>query len=455
MQRRLFSEYAVVAALSVLRLCLAGPIYMPLLDDYIQYHNYAQLMGGLPSAIKTLGLFAARPAAGLLDIVLWSQFYGNLFIAVILISLVYAASAIVFRRLFEAGSFFYVVYLLFPLNLEGTYWLSAATRIVPALLLAGLAGTYAKGNKPLAAGLCCLFAAGFYEQGFVLAAGLVLWYAIERRDWRMAAIPPVCFGLYFFITRLAGDSALYGGRTQYVMPWVIFGNVTGQIWSVLKGGAVITVKGAARGLTAGVWAYTVMAVCLYLVWSFHKKSAGRPHMILLGLAFAAGPMAPFFVIANPWVSMRAAACCIPGIALAADAALGSRRAVSTALAAVFLLATVSELADYAAVARYDATVLTALAQATEGMERSENVGVYGLEPYILPEQNYIWHEHIHGVTESRWALTGGLRAVANSMDVPTVTPLAQNIYIDYADLSQYDCFLKIDNGMTITEVPSK
>jgi len=455
MGRKLNSEYAAVAALSALRLSLTGLQYMPLLDDYIQYHNYAHLMGGLPETVKTLGLLAARPAAGLLDIVVWSRFYGNLFVAVLLISLLYAASAVVFRRLFEAGSFFYVVYLLFPLNLEGTYWLSAATRIVPALLAAGLAGTYAKGNKPLAAGISCLLAAGFYEQGFVLAAGLVIWYAIEGRQWKMAAIPPLCFAIYLFFTRLAGDSALYGGRTQYVMPWDVFDNVTGQIWSVLKGGAVITFKGALRGLTAGIWAYVMMAACLSLVWSFHKNSAGKPHMILLGLAFAVGPLAPFFVIANPWVSMRAAACCIPGLALAADAALGSKKAVSTAVAAVFLLATASELADYKAVARYDAAVLTALAQATEGLSRGTNVGVYGLEPYVLPEQNYIWHEHIHGVTESRWALTGGLRAVANSMDVPTVTPLAQNIYVDYADLSQYDCFLKIDNGMTITEVPSK
>ena len=241
MQRKLPVEYAAVAALSAVRLALAGPNYLPLLDDYIQYHNYAQLMGGLPSAITTLGLFAARPVAGLLDIVLWSRLYGNLFVAVMLISLLYAASAVVFRRLFEAGSFFYVVYLLFPLNLEGTYWLSAATRIVPALLHAGLAGTYAKGKRPLAAGICCLMAAGFYEQGFVLAAGLVIWYATLARNWRMAAIPPLCLGIYMIFTRLAGESALYGGRTQYVMPWEIFENVAGQIWCVVKGGAVITV----------------------------------------------------------------------------------------------------------------------------------------------------------------------------------------------------------------------
>ncbi|HWQ50307.1 MAG TPA: hypothetical protein VN369_00775, partial [Terriglobales bacterium] len=177
--------------------------------------------------------------------------------------------------------------------------------------------------------------------------------------------------------------------------------------------------------------------------------------VLLGLAFAAGPLVPFFFIANPWVSMRAAACCVPGLALAADAALGSRRAVGVAVAAVFLLATASELADYAAVTRHDAALLEALAGATEGMGRGTSVGVYGLEPYVLPEQNYIWHEHIHGVTESRWALTGGLRATANSMEVPTVTPLAGNIYMDYADLTQYDVFLQADEGMTITEVPPK
>ena len=455
MQRKFSIEYAAVMTLAVLRLSLAGFRYAPLLDDYIQYYNYANLMGSLGEAVKTLGLFATRPIAGLLDIVLWSKFYNCLFAAVILIALMYGVSAIIFKRLFEAGSFFYVVYLLFPLNIEGTYWLSAATRIVPSLVLAGLAGTYAKNKKPLLAALCCFLAAGFYEQGFVLAAGLVVWYGVSIGKPSYIALPPVCFAAYSALTGLAGTSALYGNRAQYVMPKEVWSEVTSQIGAILKGGAVITVKGAARGLSSGIWALLAAVICLALVRVFHTDGKSRKNMIVLGLLFAIGPMVPFFIIANPWVSMRAAACCIPGIALAADSAVGSKRAVSIVFAAVFLLATASELADYKTVATHDAAVLNALSKATAGIGRGVNVGVYGLEPYILKEQNYVWHEHIHGVTESRWALTGGLRAVSNSMDVPTVTPLAENIYPDYANLEQYDILFRITDDMTVIKESGK
>ena len=70
-----------------------------------------------------------------------------------------------------------------------------------------------------------------------------------------------------------------------------------------------------------------------------------------------------------------------------------------------------------------------------------------MQPCYLPDQNYEWHEHLHGVTESRWALTGALRQTCDSLDIPTVTPLAQgSVYGEYADPAQYDAFLLVRGG---------
>ena len=135
---------AALYALALLRFAMLGFSYRPLLDDYIQYYNYANLMGSLPEVVKTLGLFAARPLAGLADIVVWSHFWPCLFVAVALLAALLTAAALLFERLFDRmvgiGPLFACFFLLLPVNFEATYWLSAATRIVPGLVLAACAG---------------------------------------------------------------------------------------------------------------------------------------------------------------------------------------------------------------------------------------------------------------------------------------------------------------------------
>ncbi len=542
MKRKNLTEYMAVAALCVLRLSLAGFSYTPMLDDYIQYHNYRYLQGGLSELIDGLGLLAARPLAGIADIGFWSLFYENLFIAVVLISLIYAAAAFLFRRAFGAGIWFYAVFLLSPVTLEGTYWLSAATRVVPSLLAAALAVTCVKGRRPVpSAFLClvfCLMAAGFYEQGFVLAATLVIVLGFVKKKYYYMLVPFASFGIYLTFTSIWGESALYGGRMEIFMPWEVWEPVTAQIFGVVKGGFVIAANGFFRGFGTGI-SLVGVAIGVVLMWflcsilsrgeGVDTKMSSRFGRGALGVIIMAAPLAPFFVLGNPWVSLRAVATCMPGAALLVDSILpalrgsgdgtkegakpdkvkepevkkgtnllldrvpdgkggftiakppsvGEVKAKSSGkrakngknakdrrfdvkfdiirvgvclLSGVFLLGISSELADYKKVTQYDTALLEELAMATEGMGRDMSVGIHGLEPYVLQEQNYVWHEHIHGITESRWALTGALRATAGSMDVPTVTPLAEDIYPDYSDMSQYDAILYWDEGdMSLSE----
>lgn len=54
------------------------------------------------------------------------------------------------------------------------------------------------------------------------------------------------------------------------------------------------------------------------------------------------------------------------------------------------------------------------------------IGILGIEPTFLPDQNFLWHEHIHGCTESMWAFTGLIGSMAGSDAPASVTPLPSN-----------------------------
>ena len=86
--------------------------------------------------------------------------------------------------------------------------------------------------------------------------------------------------------------------------------------------------------------------------------------LLLGVLLCLGPFFPFFVVANPWIGLRALGAALPGLALFADAALRllplsppARRAFCGAALSLLLCATLPELADYRLTAAQDAAVM--------------------------------------------------------------------------------------------------
>ncbi len=525
-QRAYRQRAAALYALALLRFALLGFSYQPLLDDHIQYYNYANLMGALPQAVSRLGLLAARPLAGLADIAVWSRFWPCLFLALALLAALLTLSALLFERLFDemvgTGPLFTWFFLLLPANFEATYWLSASTRVIPGLLLAACAGLCAlrAEKRPwlmLAAGGCCLLAAGFYEQCFVLAAGLcalcgLFWTRRPLTKVASVVLPCAAYGVYATLCAAAGPSALYGARASLVLPFrdaAFFSQhlpqVFEQLYAVFKSIPALTLRALLRFpgvLAQTLWpALPMLLALLALLWwtTLHldkRFSTGareecvssrfaRPEAsdkarqeralgpkeqsctslpadispkkrawlaLLIGALVAIGPFAPFFVIANPWIGLRALGAALPGLALFADALLRiaplspkGARLTAGAIASALLLATLPELADYRLTAAQDAALLEAVADALP--QNAKAVALLGVQPCYLPDQNYEWHEHLHGVTESRWALTGALRQTCDSLDIPTVTPLAQgSVYGEYADPAQYDAFLLVRGG---------
>lgn len=465
--------HGVLLALVMVRNCAAGLAYWPQLDDYIQHHNYASQFT-FSQLQDTVGVLASRPLAGLADYYLWSPLFDRMIWGVVLMSLLYVAAIwmaeALIRRYFPLGPVFPVVMALLPLGVEGTYWMSASTRVVCGLFFACLAAlAFGRWLDDGGWGRALAFLAlmtvpfGFYEQSAVLAMTLVLGMAVleGRRRWKRGllalwALPAA--GLYFAVTGLLSNGGVYGNRAQLFLPnqagyWTdFFPNITGQIWNVLGPGSWATLsRGFLRGLEMVcregmfLWAVLAAALCLLYGWLAARRGGGeeRPRTALalaVGALLAAAPLTVFLILANPWFSFRGAVTSFVGLALMADtfvAALWRRlpgkrvgpAALSALLALVFCVAGASEIRDYrdtwAADQQAARAVLDTLDRdLPEAEDRAGlRVGVLGLEPTFLPDQNFRWHEHIHGCTESGWAFTGLLVSLAGGDVLPSVTPL--------------------------------
>lgn len=464
------------------RACAFGVRYWPQLDDYIQYHNYPSA-GSFWALQQTTGLLASRPLAGLADYFIWGQMFQWMIVGVALISLMLALAAVLLRRqlgrYFTVGPLFLVIVTLLPLGVEGTYWMSASTRVVCGLLLAVLAaGAFLKWmdtgrlSWALAYVLLQPLPLGLYEQSGILAVTLAIGYGILeviRSRKRLARAALSLWGLpamaiyYEAVGQLFGSAGVYSSRAEIILPnspyWqsTFFWQVLEQMKQVFGAGMFYTlVKGFVRGVRLIVsgelllWALAATALCVLLWYLLRREGhsgAGEEKKLSPWLAVVAGvllflaPITIFFILGNPWFSFRGAVTSFAGLALLCDTVvmvlwrrLPGYRCGPAVLAAVtalvFCVAGASEIGDYRDTWENDQGAASAVLEALERdfheddlEEGSPRVGVLNLEASYLPNQNYYYHEHIHGCTESAWAFQGLLECVGDGRPLPSVTPL--------------------------------
>ncbi len=442
------TSFFVVFLLIAARFLYFGFQYFPQLDDYIQHHNYAE-MGTIFAVIKKLGLLTARPLAGILDITLWSSVWPCAIVGVLLLCALYALAAVEFYKLFSGffgtSMFFIVIFALLPLGIEGTYWMSASTRIIPGLFFAALSAvrfaSYLEDGRKR--DLCLSFVFQFltfcfYEQTAVLSCALNVLIALFcLRDGKRWLLSLLCFasaGLYFFCTGLAGPSALYDGRANIILPNsgyyfnTFLPEVFSQLRSAFLGGGYYTfvygfIRGVMRILKDGAWLYClcILVVCILFGFVFsrmHREARGK-FLAPLGIGFLliVAPLTPFFILENPWFSFRGTVPSFVGIALVVDVLLrlitrnsrGSVAVISTLVACMFCICSVSEIADYKATYEADMRVVGKVATLAKAYPDGGKIAILNVEPSYVSELNCKYHEHIIGVTESDWALTGAVR----------------------------------------------
>lgn len=464
--------FGLVFSLIFVRFCCFGFEYYYQLDDYIQHHNFAARSEGLWNVIESLGLLGARPLAGIADVFFWSRFFSVMIVGVLLISIMYAASACllraVWRRHFGTGWVFLIIYSILPLAIEGTYWMSASTRIVCGMFFASLAlwffDTWCEsgGVKNL---ICYavfqLISYGFYEQVLVFSITSVFLVAILRfkkdnyRIW-WAFLSLSNAAIYFGFTHIFSNSGVYSQRTGIILPKAgyyfdtFLPNILGQFKDAfLEGGFYTLAKGFKRGFllifSEKMWLYTlVIAALLALLFVFVRKNtveAKNHHTvkaIIVGFLLALAPISMFFVVEEGWFSLRGTVTSLCGIALIADSLCGLifrktknsavwMSGLVTLMAFTCCIASVSEIYDYRATTENDTKIVTAVTQQLKNdgyIGNKIRIGVLGVEASYLEDQNYYYHEHIHGVTESGWAMSGMAETLTGQK--VDVTPIPAN-----------------------------
>lgn len=454
-------SFAIMFLLLVAMFSWFGPTYWLQLDDYIHYRELQPGTDVVQLCIDN-GLFTSRPLAGLLDLAFWGRIPH--YLGTLLLCAMYAGAAVLFRRLFGrlfgTSHAFLILFCLLPLGFEGGYWHAAATRILPPMFFTAVAvNCYdafvrEKHYAYLAAFLALtLLSFCFYEQMLVLSLALSLMlmctYLLEK-EWRGL------WGLTVFLP-VAGYAAITGyfsglaegqlaSRMKLILPWdpewlsshmprlmpqlkTSFGEAFRQILS----------RGFVRGVdiifTEGIWLAALIPVAGVVVYVLirRQKPVSRPKLVHLTPLFAAlaflAPITPFFVIADPWFSLRGILPSFLGLALAADYLLRMVTKDRTALAAalivpVFLVCSVSELSDYRAVTLENQQVAEAILAADERYGLSGRVGILDLDHVYLEDQNFLYHDHVMSSHASDWALTGLVRYHARTPAISyTPTPL--------------------------------
>jgi len=427
------------------RCCYYGFTYFEQFDDYTRYSVFTG--GGLRAARAFL---APEPLGAVCDSLIWSRFAEKLIWAVGIISGLYAVSGValhaVFRRRFGTGYVFYVVYALLPLGFEGSYWLSASTRIIPALFFAALALLFydrwcLRGKK----GMLALFIAFqfvcfcFHEQTalFSAAATVVVMLAVPQSERRRAQGGWLFLANGFFVflfTRLlpaGGDS----GKALAFLNLHPCGSLKQnpaweQIAAVFqKGGAGTLGKGLKRGFEflAVEPNYIYILFVLTLAFSFYiaARNTHRTNVrffaeLFSGLLLAAAPLAGFFILKAPDFSVRNAVPAFCGLALMADAlsdlVFGNLRdgekksaVFAAVLAALCCVSSVSELHDYRATTLSDTHICVAAGQALAELRapvgEKREVLLLNVAPSCLKDGNFFYREHDYGVTSSAEAMT--------------------------------------------------
>ena len=433
----------------LLRASFGGIYYEPILDDTVQYILYPTSVD-YGALIAREGMFSSRPLAALTDLFVVGRME-NLFFAVILMAVMHGISCVLFQRVlsrfFSVGPVFAVIYTLLPLGCEGTYWLSAATRVVSGLFFTACAAAvlcrFIDAGKwwrvPLYF-LLELLSFGFYEQILVLSftlSGLIfLRYWRERRA-ALSWLAFLCAGIYFgFTAHFAADSPL-SDRMELIFPDtpyyfnVFLPDLARQIgMSFLSAGVRTTFVGFWRGLAAcftggiGGWLYGFAAAGLavwYGILHWPRRCCtvvsveGWVRALLWGLLLFLAPITPFFVIARPYFSLRSTVPSFVGAAILIDlffrALIRRRRAmaaVSGAMVFVCLLGCASEIGDYKATAREDRVLAQAILERES--EFYGRVGFLGVKEFPVTEQNYPYHEHVASVAAADWTLTAKLAA---------------------------------------------
>ena len=428
----------LVVVLSFFRFSYFGFSYTPYLDDYTQYLYYPSFENPWEKILlKGAGLRSTRPLAGLFDFFLWSRFGQNLGVVVFVMSILYGASGVLFFKAFKdlginLGPIFFAIYLFLPLNAEGTYWISASSRIGVSLFLASIAMWAVAKDKTL---LFCVFSflsVWFYEQTAVVSVSLGALTAILKKSPKILVFVTVVFlSLLVFYFRF-GSLGENADRLKITAP----GEVLKAGLSVLAALAdimgrinfLIIFKGFIRGFKiialdfSFLWISLLLTFCVLFV-NFSavgeetKKQTKK--QLLIGAALIFGSLLPFVLAKASFLNLRNMVPLLLGLGIILDFITKKvfkkySAVVAGVLIFCFSVSAVSEVSDYNYTAAMDKKAALEIANMIGPGTKTIKVKI--TSPPYYP-QNAPFGDHIISFTASDWGPSGIVRTISKNKDV--------------------------------------
>ncbi len=416
--------------LAIFRFSCLSFRYIPYLDDYVQYFYYPSfenpwqtiLLGG-PKILFT------RPLAGLCDRFLWSFFNNNLGFALSIISFLYGISGVLFYKTLESinlhpSSLFLVFYLLFPLNIEGTYWLSASTRIVVSLFFIALSSYFIVKSKTLLFALFSFLSMWFYEQTALLSVFIGVSLSLFSKQPK-AIVSPILnllalSGFYLMLGKYSdnADRLVMSFSQQH------FSNLGAQVYEFLFPLSFnLVVNGFCRGLAFlmqnhMLWWLFLLVVLASLFFEVSKSQSytTSTKKLVWGLVLSFIPFLPFLISSNENLNFRNFVPCLLGIALIFEDLLVriSRSLLPTlcsVLVCIFSIVASCEVVDYDHTATADLNLAIEISQSLPKDAKTFNYQINTPDYY---QQSAPKNDHIMSMTASDWGPTGIVRAISGN-----------------------------------------
>jgi hypothetical protein len=311
---------------------------------------------------------------------------------------------------------FVVVYLLSPINVEASYWISASSRIIVGLFFCAVSVYCLVLKKHTASSVAQFIAMFLYEQIAVVsfaANAIIIMRHKQYRQFLMLAINVTVFvlyyGLFVEITNERADISReiinFNTVKQALTPWLYTRLYT---------------TGFTRGNAMAGWYYIPIIILSILAAFVEQTEKVSIKMLLVGLWLFVAPQLPLLMLANNHISFRTCAPSLAGIAVIVDNlsnVLGKAKlTVTLCLTIVFMVVCVSELFDYRENYLYDRQIVDYVA--TNLDLGGKNAVIEAKDAYI--EQNVFFVDHIKSVTSSDWALTGCVRQYFGDRTIPMI-----------------------------------
>ncbi len=474
-------EYIMTFALGLLMIVqrfLSG-VYKPVMDDWFLYGD---LYKGISNRLANFAIpnekFAIRPLAGVFDCFVNAPLFNHLWIVELFLtfSLLFGSFLIIKalrRNNFASGGFFLCLVCLFPVGLEATYWIAAATRVAYSLLFIGCATLSLdycyKSDKVKFLVMFAVFgmlSVCFYEPAIVVYIILTLFIVWNNYKNKKDLLPLAIMaahiaiiGIYYILNSGSGEIESRGGflETDILEHTALVTDYTKNIFtdftnSIFKNGydkGMIIVFGghkfikilliAILSIIFGVFS----AVCI-------KKRKFSWKILVLGIVMFFGGLSLNYILGSDRIPLRLVFFAYLGIGIVIDELivllpLSFSRILCAVLLTVsafsFTVTGIGEVSDYQKTSDIDVALTLQLIN----LDTKENITNTDKNVYVFSGQHYYdetkcvsWLDHIRGVSGNYADFTGCMRHITGAANTNNVMPFT------YGDIHKLKPFIDIE-----------